>query len=90
MIDRFVAAKLWSNSGVSIESLTLADVLNDPEMRTIFEDSFVVVSEHANLAEAKSAMIARPGCSDVFITKTGTKNEPVSGWLTNVDIVRSS
>jgi hypothetical protein len=35
-------------------------------------------------------MLTKPGCSDVFITAGGSRTEPVQGWLTNVDIARSS
>lgn len=45
----------------------------------------------ATLAEAKRAMEDVPSCSDVFVTTTGRKTDPVVGWLTNVEIgLRSS
>jgi hypothetical protein len=59
-------------------------------MKSMFENTFVVVKRQATLAEAKSAMVARPGCSDVFVTAGGNLNESVQGWLTNVDIARSA
>jgi hypothetical protein len=89
MIDRFIAQRLWASSGVNVEAYTLADVLLEPDLKIIFETSFVVVNKHASLAEAKSSMLGRPGCSDVFITERGQRDEPVIGWLTNVDITRS-
>ena len=67
----------------------LADLLADQETKQMFENTFVVVKRQSSLAEAKSAMLTRPGCSDVFVTAGGGRNEPVQGWLTNVDIARS-
>lgn len=90
MIDKFVAGNYWRLSGTSSPDFTLADLLAEPEMKDIFETTFVAVSEQASLAEAKCAMIARPGCSDVFVTENGKRDEPVLGWLTNVDMARSS
>jgi hypothetical protein len=45
----------------------------------------------SSLAEAKRSMEDIPNCSDVFVTTTGRKSDPVVGWLTNVEIgLRSS
>ena len=74
---------------VEAGQLTLADLLANEEMKDTFENTFVVVKRQATLAEARSAMLARPSCQDVFITESGNLNEPVIGWLTNVDIARS-
>jgi hypothetical protein len=90
MIDKFIVKQVWSATGKSPDGLMLADLLADQEMRQMFENTFVVVKSQANLAEAKSAMLTRPSCSDVFVTAEGGRNEPVLGWLTNVDIARSS
>jgi hypothetical protein len=90
MIDKFIVSQVLSGSGKSADALSLADLLADPEMRAMFEDTFAVVKRQATLAEAKSAMVTKPGCSDVFVTEGGNRNEPVLGWLTNVVISRSS
>lgn len=90
MIDKFIVKQVWAaGGGKSANELTLADLLADAEMKQMFENTFVVVKRQATLAEAKSAMLASPGCSDVFVTTEGGRNEPVQGWLTNVDIVRA-
>jgi hypothetical protein len=88
MLDRFVADNLWGKPGVSPENFTLADLLAEPWMKDIFENTFVVVGPRANLAEVKSAMVTRPGCLDAFVTEGGRRDAPVVGWLTNVDIDR--
>ena len=89
MIDKFVAENVWNKSGVSPEAFTLADLLADPKMKETFEKTFVVINEKATLAEAKKAMLSRPRCSDVFVTKGGKQDEPAIGWLTNVEIALS-
>jgi hypothetical protein len=91
MIDKFIAKRAFSVAGSkSPNDLTLADLLADHEMQQMFTNTFVVVKRQATLAEAKSAMLTRPGCRDVFVTAGGDRNEAVQGWLTNVDIARSS
>lgn len=92
MIEQFMVKWMLSPSGDgrNATDLTLADLLADAEMKGIFESTFVVVKRQATLAEAKNAMISKPGCNDVFVTAAGGPNEPVQGWLTNVDITRSS
>lgn len=90
MIDQFIVKQVLAPvGGRNPGDLVLADLLADEEMKKIFEGTFVIVKRQATLAEAKSAMNARPGCNDVFVTAGGSRNEPVQGWLTNVDIVRS-
>lgn len=90
MVDKFIVKHVLSGGAATAGDLTMADLLADPEMKEIFEKTFVVVKRRATLAEAMSAMLTRPGCNDVFVTAEGTLNEPVQGWLTNVDIVRSN
>lgn len=90
MIDKFIVKQVLSGAATNANELTLADLLAEREMRDMFENTLVTVKRQASVAEAKSAMIARPGCSDVFVTAGGGRNEPVQGWLTNVEITRSS
>src|SRR4030095_6823893 len=91
MIDKFIVKKVLSPGGAAlVADLTLSDLLEDQEMKDIFAKTFVVVKRQGTLAEAQSAMLTRPGCSDVFVTALGSLNEPVQGWLTNVDIARSA
>jgi hypothetical protein len=69
MIDKFIVKQVLSATGRGgPDDLTLADLLADPEMKEMFENTFVVVKRQATLAEAKSSMLTRPGCSDVFVT----------------------
>jgi len=89
MVDQFLSETLMaSDQHPSPSQLTLAALLANDEMKDTFENTFVVVRRQATLAEAKDAMVTRPNCRDVFITEGGNLNEPVIGWLTNVDIAR--
>ena len=90
MLDKFIARHALSHTGRSARELTVADLLADDEMRRMFENTFATVSENASLADARNAMVAKPGCSDVFVTASGARNEPVLGWLTNIDITKSA
>jgi hypothetical protein len=84
--DRSADPLLQGGTAKDPGALTLADA----KMRGLFERGFVVVKRQSTLADAKAAMIAREGCSDVFVTSGGTSQESVQGFLTNVEIARSS
>ena len=49
---------------------------------------FVVVSEQTSLAEAKRKMEDIPSCQDIFITKGGSPDEPLTGWISNVRMAK--
>jgi hypothetical protein len=42
------------------------------------------------LADAKAAMEAKSQCQDVIVTATGNNDEPMRGWISNIDIMRLS
>ena len=74
-----------------LKELSLKDLLDDDEeLRKLFETSFATVKEDANLADAKIEMDKVQNCLDVFVTRNGTKNEPVIGWLTNLIITENA
>jgi hypothetical protein len=87
LIDKFLSQAARSGkSSTDLEKLTLQDLLNqDTELRRMAE-SFAVVSEDATLADAMNAMARISDCQDVFVTRAGTKQEEVLGWVTNVII----
>ena len=90
MIEQFIANRALQLDGAQDpRTLTLADLLADPNMKSLFA-SFTVVARQATLASAITAMNSLKGCSDVFVTNGGTPGELVLGLLTNVDIARSS
>jgi hypothetical protein len=90
MIEKFIVKTIMqTKAGKDPSAFTLADLLKDPEMKATFESTFVVVTPQSSLAQAKAAMVAREGCNDVFVTKTGALEEPVLGLLTNVIITQN-
>jgi hypothetical protein len=85
MIDQFIVSQVTAGT-TNVKDLTLADLLASDRLRTMFENAYALVSEDCTLREAKAAMCAVPDCRDIFVTATGSKDEPVLGWLTNVDL----
>jgi hypothetical protein len=70
------------------KTLTLGRLFDEsPEMRKLFETSFVVVARSDTLQKAKTAMQAVTDCRDVFVTEHGQLEEPIVGWLTNVMLI---
>jgi hypothetical protein len=80
--------KATEDGTFNIESASLADILNHPDMSRIVVDSLAFVSLKATLSEAKLKMDNTKNCQDIFITDNGEKDEPVKGWLTNIDITK--
>jgi hypothetical protein len=80
-IDKFLAAKALESPTQQIWSLTVQDMLEDPALKSILELSFTTLSETATLADAKSAIDAFEYFQGVFVTKGGTRDEPVIGIL---------
>src|SRR6478609_9366376 len=80
-IEEFIVSNL-----TTAPTLTMKNLLANDEMRSMFETTFVVVSEKATLEEAKAAMRKVRDCRDIFATAAGKRDEPVLGWLTNVDV----
>jgi hypothetical protein len=90
-IDRFIAKAAAAGKNVEeLKRVTVDDLLHDPDFETPLRNTFAIVPETATLADAKHFMESFPSCQDVFITRNGTSNEPVSGWLTNVMIEANS
>lgn len=87
---KFLAEQaLAGKTPAEIEKLTLQDLVNDAELKN-WVANIAYVSEQASVADAKSKMERQTGCQDLIVTKTGSKDEPMLGWMTNVDIGRLS
>src|SRR5207249_1769896 len=67
---------------------TLKDLLADPLLKDM-ATKLAFCGVDATLAAAKQAMEKTPQCQDVFVTASGQPDEPVVGWLTNVDITKN-
>lgn len=74
----------WQGGGAH----TLADFANEPSNYALIFDAVAFVAQSATLGEAKKAMDDLPKCQDVIITPNGRRDEPVVGWLTNVELGR--
>jgi hypothetical protein len=74
----------------SLDGLTFGDLIAEPAHAELLRTSFGVVGETATLAEAKAALEQHREREDVFITRSGGRDEPVLGWITDNDLVRVS
>jgi hypothetical protein len=85
VLDRFLSQKALNPTSppTNIEELTLDDLLKEDEWRLKIEQSISTVKEDATLADVKTVMDQNVNCQDVFVTKSGTRDEPVLGWITN-------
>ena len=93
ILTDYVSTKALSATGQSkpMSDLTIGDLQTDDVKLYQQILAWACVKLGATLAEAKRAMEDIPDCSDVFVTTTGRKSDPVVGWLTNVEIgLRSS
>jgi hypothetical protein len=88
MIDKYLAQEtLVAKKADKLQDITFKDLLEGEEdLKRIFSKGFATVPEDATIAEAKCVMEALDDCLDVFVTKGGSRKEPVIGWLTNVMI----
>jgi hypothetical protein len=69
-----------------VNSLTLEKFLSNPEIKKLVVDSIAFVSKDTTLLMAKEQMEKIKSCQDVFITETGSREEKILGWLTNIEI----
>jgi hypothetical protein len=49
---------------------------------------FVVAPEKTTLAAAKRKMEETRPCQDIFITKAGSSDEPLTGWISNIRLAK--
>ena len=90
LIDKFLSQEARKPKPRDPKTLTLQDMLDeDPQVKRIAE-AFDTVREDANLSDAKEKMDLIPDCQDIFVTKAGTKTEPLIGWITNVIVQQNS
>jgi hypothetical protein len=77
---------------VTVQDLTFADLKakGNDRVQAILKDGVKFISQEANLSDAKVLIRNFPACNDVFITKTGSPDEPVIGWITDKTISENS
>ncbi len=88
-IDAFLAAKKHPPTATEA-TLTLKDLLEDPKLKDFIVNSFMALSEAQTLADAKDLFDKNPLCLDILVTKDGTKNGIVVGWITNVMVLQAA
>lgn len=54
------------------------------------EKTVAYIAQDRTVADAKAAMEQLRGCQDVVVTRTGSRSDPMLGWISNVDISRLS
>jgi hypothetical protein len=86
-IDRYMTQKALKSPQPKLQDLMLKDLLeDDSKLKDVFECSFGIVKESATLADSKTVMESLPKCQDIFVTKNGSKDDPVISWITNTII----
>jgi len=58
--------------------------------REFIGSAVAFVARDRTVAEAKALMEQSSGCQDVIVTDSGKRDEPVLGWISNIDIGRLS
>ena len=81
-IDKYLTITGKTEDG-TLDDL-LVEMKNQFKIEFGLNIGFVIVSESATLAEAKQKMDAIPICQDIFVTKSGSPDEPLTGWLSNL------
>lgn len=81
-----------STSAKAPRTLTFADMKlkGNENVQAILKDGVKFIKEDANLSDAKILIKNYSACNDVFITKNGTADEPVLGWITDKTIAEKS
>lgn len=83
-----------NNTSIKVEDLTVQDMF-DSDFKLIKDVQDLIkkkkfLSINATLAEVRELMLDNTICQDVFITKTGNKDEKVEGWITNAMIIEKA
>lgn len=91
MLYKYIAEESCAKGpAFQFADVTLEDFLNFELMKDYVSRTRAFVAADQTLADAKVQMEAVPGCQDVFVTEHGQADEPVLGWLTNIEIAKHS
>lgn len=90
-IKGFLADK--GKAGSDITALTLRNLLDDKELKTLLDSSVVYVSPTTTLADVKERMedaskTRKITVRDAFVTASGDAKEKVIGYVTDLDIAK--
>jgi hypothetical protein len=83
-IDSFAASHEPPKDPVLLEE-TMANLLANTALKDLVEAT-AFIGPDSVVQDARQAMRSKPGCNDVFVTKNGTRDSRVMGWLTNTDL----
>lgn len=84
MLERYMLDQQLE--GNKLESLSVGNFL-DMTSKNSLDSTFATLAPTASLADAQKTMIGT--MRDIFVTKDGSCNAPVLGWLSNVRLARS-
>jgi hypothetical protein len=85
MIHESKINKYLAGDGKKEDSLdTFIDSQKKDGVEFGIDKGFVIVSEETTIAQAKRKMEDISTCQDIFISKKGTANEPLTGWISNM------
>ncbi|UVC10624.1 hypothetical protein IHQ71_08585 [Rhizobium sp. TH2] len=90
-LNKFIADNAAAGTAVDLTTAKLPEFLAfkiGAENVKDIVSKMAFVKLDANLQDARTAMLAVKGAQDVFVTKTGKKDEPVEGWVSNNDITK--
>jgi hypothetical protein len=82
MIDGLAARK-----GAALGAETLGELLADPAAAKA-ASALAFAAPTDSVTAARGQMGQVQDCKDLFVTKSGKKEEPVVGWLTDTDLAR--
>ena len=87
VVHRSIAADfVASQAGPDTATLTIGDMKSKAIALYNKVLAFAVVAANANLADVKRVMEGIEDCNDAFLTKKGTIDDVVTGWITNVEL----
>jgi hypothetical protein len=72
-----------------VATLTFETLRSDPDMLRQISRLVVFVSAATTLKDVKVALDRVPGAQDVIVTATGNSSDPMLGWISNVDLVKT-
>lgn len=52
------------------------------------DDGFITISSSASIAQAREKLDQHRSAQDIFITKTGSSDEPLLGWISNTRLLK--
>jgi hypothetical protein len=80
-IDRYLTNRARKDD--KPEDIVLKELLDDPDLKKILDESFGVVRRDATLADVKNELDKSVNTQDVFVTEKGAKKEAILGFITN-------